>query len=123
MVRAAHSHTSRTEETQHKSYTPPYILKLIKQKTNTEIYATELFNRITKHFAIKHNANVKKELSNYTNENWMTKKKALSTQDNILVVEQKFLKNKRSVIPALNCSTSTAVTDDQKANILADSIF
>ncbi|GFW28224.1 hypothetical protein TNCV_4499541 [Trichonephila clavipes] len=30
--RAAHSHASRPLETQHKSYTPPYIHKLIKQR-------------------------------------------------------------------------------------------
>ncbi|GFX21899.1 probable RNA-directed DNA polymerase from transposon X-element [Trichonephila clavipes] len=35
----------------------------------------------------------------------------------------KFLKNKRSDIPPLNCSSGTAVTDTQKANILAESIL
>ncbi|GFU95314.1 hypothetical protein TNCV_4309131 [Trichonephila clavipes] len=57
------------------------------------------------------------------NENWIARLKALSTQDNNLWAVQKFLNNKRSDIPALNCSTGTAVTDDQKANILADSIL
>ncbi|GFT59721.1 hypothetical protein TNCV_4693201 [Trichonephila clavipes] len=32
-------------------------------------------------------------------------------------------KNKRSDIPPLNCSSGTAVTDTQKANILAESIL
>ncbi|GFW65419.1 hypothetical protein TNCV_4410271 [Trichonephila clavipes] len=47
----------------------------------------------------------------------------LSTHKTIVWVVQKFLKNKRSDIPPLNCSTGTAVTDNQKANILAESIL
>ncbi|GFS85337.1 probable RNA-directed DNA polymerase from transposon X-element [Trichonephila clavipes] len=35
----------------------------------------------------------------------------------------KTLKNQSSDIPPLNCTTGTAVTDNQKANILADSIL
>ncbi|GFW52371.1 hypothetical protein TNCV_4218781 [Trichonephila clavipes] len=67
--------------------------------------------------------NVKKELRKYSNENWTAKLKALDTQDNSLWAVQKFLKNKRSDIPPLNCSSGTAVTDTQKANILAESIL
>ncbi|GFX08200.1 hypothetical protein TNCV_4784141 [Trichonephila clavipes] len=61
--------------------------------------------------------------NNDHNENWTAKLKALSTQDHSLWAVQKFLKNKRSDIPDLNCSTGTAVTEDQKANILAESIL
>ncbi|GFV68726.1 hypothetical protein TNCV_1902421 [Trichonephila clavipes] len=67
--------------------------------------------------------NVKKELRKYSNENWTARLKALDTQDNSLWAVQKFLKNKRSDIPPLNCSSGTAVTDTQKANILAESIL
>ncbi|GFU17405.1 retrovirus-related Pol polyprotein from transposon TNT 1-94 [Trichonephila clavipes] len=59
----------------------------------------------------------------YSNDNWTARLQALSAQDNILWPVQKFLKNKRSDIPPLNCSTGTAVTDSQKANILAESIL
>ncbi|GFX62158.1 probable RNA-directed DNA polymerase from transposon X-element [Trichonephila clavipes] len=65
----------------------------------------------------------KKELRKYSNENWTARLKALDTQDNSLWAVQKFLKNKRSDIPPLNCSSGTAVTDTQKANILAESIL
>ncbi|GFV26725.1 RNA-directed DNA polymerase from mobile element jockey [Trichonephila clavipes] len=58
-----------------------------------------------------------------SNENWTARLKALDTQDNSLWAVQKFLKNKRSDIPPLNCSSGTAVTDTQKANILAESIL
>ncbi|GFS59782.1 RNA-directed DNA polymerase from mobile element jockey [Trichonephila clavipes] len=67
--------------------------------------------------------NVKKELKNYTNENWTARLQALSTQDNSLWAVQKFFKNKRSDIPSLHCTTGTAITDQQKANILAESIL
>ncbi|GFY27868.1 probable RNA-directed DNA polymerase from transposon X-element [Trichonephila clavipes] len=94
-VRAAHSHASRPIETLRKSYTPPYIHNLIKQKNQYRNFY----------------------------ENWTARLRALDTQDNSLWAVQKFLKNKRSDIPPLNCSSSTAVTDTQKANILAESIL
>ncbi|GFW47763.1 hypothetical protein TNCV_2829511 [Trichonephila clavipes] len=44
-------------------------------------------------------------------------------QDNSLWAVQKFFKNKRSGIPSLHCTTGTAITDKQKADILAESIL
>ncbi|GFT18647.1 nucleic-acid-binding protein from transposon X-element [Trichonephila clavipes] len=64
-----------------------------------------------------------KELKNYTNENWTARLQALNTQDNSLWAVQKFFKNKRSDIPSLHCTTGTAITDKQKADILAESIL
>ncbi|GFS92606.1 probable RNA-directed DNA polymerase from transposon BS [Trichonephila clavipes] len=122
-VRAAHSHASRPIETLRKSYTPPYIHNLIKQKNQYR----NLFHRtLDPHYKTLYNRaqkNVKKELRKYSNENWTARLKALDTQDNSLWAVQKFLKNKRSDIPPLNCSSGTAVTDTQKANILAESIL
>ncbi|GFT37072.1 probable RNA-directed DNA polymerase from transposon X-element [Trichonephila clavipes] len=122
-VRAAHSHASRPIETLRKSYTPPYIHNLIKQKNQYR----NLFHRtLDPHYKTLYNRaqkNVKKELRKYSNENWTARLKALDTQDNSLWAVQKFLKNKRFDIPPLNCSSGTAVTDTQKANILAESIL
>ncbi|GFT18881.1 probable RNA-directed DNA polymerase from transposon X-element [Trichonephila clavipes] len=122
-VRAAHSHASRPIVTPHKSYTPPYIHKLIKHKNQ---YRNLYHRTLDPHFKTLYNKaqkNVKKELRNYSNENWTARLQALSAQDNSLWAVQKFLKNKRSDIPPLNCTTGKAVTDNQKANILADSIL
>ncbi|GFX91422.1 probable RNA-directed DNA polymerase from transposon X-element [Trichonephila clavipes] len=47
---------------------------------------------------------------------------ALNTTDNSLWRTQKFFKSKRPKIPPLNCATGTAVTDQQKANLLATNI-
>ncbi|GFS63993.1 probable RNA-directed DNA polymerase from transposon X-element [Trichonephila clavipes] len=52
-----------------------------------------------------------------------TRLQALRTQDNSLWAAQKFFKNKRSDIPSLHCTTGTAITDKQKADILAESIL
>ncbi|GFW14388.1 probable RNA-directed DNA polymerase from transposon X-element [Trichonephila clavipes] len=122
-VRAAHSHASRPIETLRKSFTPHHIHKLIKQKNQFR----NLYHRtLDPHYKTLYNRakkNVKKELKNYTNENWTARLQALKTQDNSLWAVQKFFKNKRSDIPSLHCTTGTAITDKQKADILAESIL
>ncbi|GFX12419.1 nucleic-acid-binding protein from transposon X-element [Trichonephila clavipes] len=67
-------------------------------------------------------ANLKKELKIYSNDTWNARLEALNTTDNSLWEAQRFLKNKRSQIPTLNCATGMAVTDPQKANLLANTI-
>ncbi|GFX83046.1 hypothetical protein TNCV_5001941 [Trichonephila clavipes] len=123
MVRAAHSHASRPIETLRKSFTPHHIHKLIRQKNQFR----NLYHRtLDPHYKTLYNRaqkNVKKELKNYTNENWTARLQALNTQDNSLWAVQKFFKNKRSDIPSLHCTTGTAITDKQKADILAESIL
>ncbi|GFS61137.1 RNA-directed DNA polymerase from mobile element jockey [Trichonephila clavipes] len=122
-VCAAHSHASRPIETFRKSFTPHHIHKLIKQKNQFR----NLYHRtLDPHYKTLYNRaqkNVKKELKNYTNENWTARLQALNTQDNSLWAVQKFFKNKRSDIPSLHCTTGTAITDKQKADILAESIL
>ncbi|GFY08635.1 probable RNA-directed DNA polymerase from transposon X-element [Trichonephila clavipes] len=122
-VRAAHIHASRPIETLRKSFTPHHIHKLIKQKNQFR----NLYHRtLDPHYKTLYNRaqkNVKKELKNYTNENWTARLQALSTQDNSLWAVQKFFKKKRSDIPSLHCTTGTAITDKQKADILAESIL
>ncbi|GFW54502.1 probable RNA-directed DNA polymerase from transposon X-element [Trichonephila clavipes] len=89
-VRAAHSHASRPIETLRKSFTPHHIHKLIKQKNQFR----NLYHRtLDPHYKTLYNRaqkNVKKELKNYTNENWTARLQALSTQDNSLWAVQKF---------------------------------
>ncbi|GFX79521.1 hypothetical protein TNCV_825101 [Trichonephila clavipes] len=63
-----------------------------------------------------------KELKIYSNDTWNARLEALNTTDNSLWEAQRFLKNKRSQIPTLNCATGMAVTDPQKANLLANTI-
>ncbi|GFX10246.1 hypothetical protein TNCV_1866441 [Trichonephila clavipes] len=51
-------------------------------------------------------------------------KKVRSTQHHRQqpMAHTKIFKNKRSKIPSLNCATGTAVTDQQKANLLATNL-
>ncbi|GFW38622.1 probable RNA-directed DNA polymerase from transposon X-element [Trichonephila clavipes] len=122
-VAPPHSHASRPIETLRKSFTPHHIHKLIKQKNQ---YRNLYHRTLDPHYKTLYNRaqkNVKKELKNYTNENWTARLQALSTQDNSLWAVQKIFKNKRSDIPSLHCTTGTAITDQQKANILAESIL
>ncbi|GFS82066.1 nucleic-acid-binding protein from transposon X-element, partial [Trichonephila clavipes] len=63
-----------------------------------------------------------KELKIYSNDTWNARLEALNTTDNSLWEAQRFLKNKRSQIPTLNCATGMAVTDPQKANLIANTI-
>ncbi|GFV06311.1 hypothetical protein TNCV_2229471 [Trichonephila clavipes] len=58
----------------------------------------------------------------YSNDTWNARLEALNTSDNGLWEPQRFLKNKRSQIPTLNCATDMAVTEPQKANLLANTI-
>ncbi|GFV46664.1 RNA-directed DNA polymerase from mobile element jockey, partial [Trichonephila clavipes] len=97
-------------------------LSLINYHPNSINSGTDIDQKISE-FTETSTKNVKKELRNYSNDNWTAKLQALNAQDNSLWAVQKFLKNKRSDIPPLNCSTGTAVTDNQKANILAESIL
>ncbi|GFX28776.1 nucleic-acid-binding protein from transposon X-element [Trichonephila clavipes] len=46
----------------------------------------------------------------------------ICTQDNSLWHTQKLSKNKRQAIPPLECDRGTAITDTQKANLLADTL-
>ncbi|GFU32521.1 RNA-directed DNA polymerase from mobile element jockey [Trichonephila clavipes] len=65
-VRAARSHASRPMETLHKSYTPPHIHNLIKQKNQ---YRNLYHRTLDPHYKTLYNRaqkNVKKELRNYT---------------------------------------------------------
>ncbi|GFY32004.1 probable RNA-directed DNA polymerase from transposon X-element [Trichonephila clavipes] len=64
----------------------------------------------------------KKELKKHNDSIWQKRLESLNTTDNSLWRTQKFFKNKRSKIPPLNCATGTAVTDQQKANLLATNI-
>ncbi|GFW94006.1 probable RNA-directed DNA polymerase from transposon X-element [Trichonephila clavipes] len=67
-------------------------------------------------------SDLKNELKKYNDIIWQKRLEALNTADNSLWRTQKFFKNKRPKIPPLNCATGTAVTDQQKANLLATNI-
>ncbi|GFS91162.1 putative RNA-directed DNA polymerase from transposon X-element [Trichonephila clavipes] len=84
--------------------------------------AVSELQKLKKQLTWRAQANLKKELKIYSNDTWNARLEALNTTDNSLWEAQRFLKNKRSQIPTLNCATGMAVTDPQKANLLANTI-
>ncbi|GFV90003.1 RNA-directed DNA polymerase from mobile element jockey [Trichonephila clavipes] len=98
-----HSHASRPIETDRRNFTPHHINQLIKIKN---------------YFRKRYHQTLKK----YNDIIWQKRLEALNTADNSLWRTQNFFKNKRPKIPPLNCATGTAVTDQQKANLLATNI-
>ncbi|GFT55923.1 hypothetical protein TNCV_2157981 [Trichonephila clavipes] len=118
-VVATHSHASQPIVNAHRNYTPNHINQLIKHKNNLRKRYQQTLNPFHKTLCNRAQANLKKELKIYSNDTWNARLEALNTTDNSLWEAQRFLKNKRSQIPTLNCATGMAVTDPQKANLLA----
>ncbi|GFW98399.1 probable RNA-directed DNA polymerase from transposon X-element [Trichonephila clavipes] len=75
---------------------------------------------VTTAAAEERNQTSRKNSKKYNDNIWRKRFEALNTTDNSLWCTQKFFK--RSKIPPLNCATGTAVTDQQKANLLAANI-
>ncbi|GFS98919.1 nucleic-acid-binding protein from transposon X-element [Trichonephila clavipes] len=121
-VVATHSHASQPIVNAHRNYTPNHITQLIKHKNNLRKRYQQTLNPFYKTLCNRAQANLKKELKIYSNDTWNARLEALNTTDNSLWEAQRFLKNKRSQIPTLNCATGMAVTDPQKANLLANTI-
>ncbi|GFW65495.1 probable RNA-directed DNA polymerase from transposon X-element [Trichonephila clavipes] len=117
-----HSHASRPIETDRRNFTPHNINQLIKIKTYFRKRYHQTLNPIFKSHYNRAQSDFKKELKKYNDIIWQKRLEALNTADNSLWRTQKFFKNKRPKIPPLNCATGTAVTDQQKANLLASNI-
>ncbi|GFY08575.1 probable RNA-directed DNA polymerase from transposon X-element [Trichonephila clavipes] len=121
-VTDTHSHASRPIETDRKNFTPNNINQLIKIKNYFRKRYHQTLNPIFKSHYNRAQSDLKKELTKYNDIIWQKRLEALNTADNSLCRTRKFFKNKRPKIPPLNCATGTAVTDQQKANLLATNI-
>ncbi|GFW96287.1 RNA-directed DNA polymerase from mobile element jockey [Trichonephila clavipes] len=117
-----HSHASRPIETDRRNFTPHNINQLIKIKNYFRKRYHQTLNPIFKSHYNRAHFDLKKELKKYNDIIWQKRLEALNTADNSLWRMQKFFKNKRPKIPPLHCATGTAVTDQQKANLLATNI-
>ncbi|GFT36583.1 putative DD41D transposase [Trichonephila clavipes] len=67
-------------------------------------------------------ARIKKELKKHSQDTWKNRLLALNTQDNSFWNIQKIFKNKRVDIPALHTASGVAITDDQNANLIANTL-
>ncbi|GFT28704.1 probable RNA-directed DNA polymerase from transposon X-element [Trichonephila clavipes] len=122
VVIETHSHASRTIEIDHRNFTPQHINRLLKLKNHLRKRYHQTLNPIFKTQYNRAQSDLKKELKKYNDSIWQKRLEALNTTDNSLWRTQKFFKSKRPKIPPLNCATGTAVTDQQKANLLATNI-
>ncbi|GFU84096.1 probable RNA-directed DNA polymerase from transposon BS [Trichonephila clavipes] len=84
------------------------------QRTLNLIYKTEA-NRLQ--------SILKKEIKIHNQNTWATKLASLETQDNSLWQMQKHFRKKRSNIPDLTSPTGIASTDEQKANLIANTFI
>ncbi|GFX32949.1 probable RNA-directed DNA polymerase from transposon X-element [Trichonephila clavipes] len=117
-----HSHASRPIEIDRRNFTPQHINKLLKLKNHLRKRYHQTLNPIFKTQYNRAQSDFKKELKKHNDSIWQKRLEALNTTDNRLWRTQNFFKNKRPKIPPLNCATGTAVTDQQKANLLATNI-
>ncbi|GFV83720.1 nucleic-acid-binding protein from transposon X-element [Trichonephila clavipes] len=117
-----HSHASRPIETDRRNFTPHHINQLLKIKNYFRKRYHQTLNPIFKSHYNRAQSDLKKELKKYNDNIWQKRLEALNTAYNSLWCTQNFFKNKRPKIPPLNCATGTAVTDQQKANLLATNI-
>ncbi|GFW84492.1 probable RNA-directed DNA polymerase from transposon X-element [Trichonephila clavipes] len=117
-----HSHASRPIETDRRNFTPQHINRLLKLKNYLRKQYHQTLNPLFKTQYNRAQSDFKKELKKHNDSIWQKRLESLNTTDNSLWRTQKFFKNKRSKIPPLNCATGTAVTDQQKANLLATNI-
>ncbi|GFS94961.1 nucleic-acid-binding protein from transposon X-element [Trichonephila clavipes] len=117
-----HSHASRPIGTDRRNFTPQHINRLLKLKNYLRKQYHQTLNPIFKSQYNRAQSDFKKELKKHNDSIWQKRLESLNTTDNSLWRTQKFFKNKRSKIPPLNCATGTAVTDQQKANLLATNI-
>ncbi|GFX02801.1 probable RNA-directed DNA polymerase from transposon X-element [Trichonephila clavipes] len=117
-----HSHASRPIEIDRRNFTPQHINRLLKLKNHLRKRYHQTLNPIFKTHYNRAQSDLKKEFKKYNDCIWQKRLEALNTTDNSLWRTQKFFKSKRPKIPPLNCATGTAVTDQQKANLLATNI-
>ncbi|GFW79516.1 putative RNA-directed DNA polymerase from transposon X-element [Trichonephila clavipes] len=117
-----HSHASRPIETDRRNFTPHHTNQLLKIKNYFRKGYHQTLNPIFKSHYNRAQSDLKKELKKYNDNIWQKRLEALNTADNSLWRTQRFFKNRRPKIPPPNCATGTAVTDQQKANLLATNI-
>ncbi|GFX42257.1 probable RNA-directed DNA polymerase from transposon X-element [Trichonephila clavipes] len=121
-VRSAHTEASKPITNTHHSYTPNHIKNLIFLKNRARKLYQNTLNPIFKTETNRLQAKIKRELKKHSQETWKNKLIALNTQDNSFWNIQKIFKHKRVDIPALKTNSGIAITDDQKANLIADTL-
>ncbi|GFT84406.1 probable RNA-directed DNA polymerase from transposon X-element [Trichonephila clavipes] len=121
-VCSAHLESSQPITDTRHTFTPSHIKKLITMKNRARKMHQITLNPIYKTESNRLQAKIKKELKKHSQETWKNRLLSLNTQDNSFWNIQKIFKNKRVDIPALHTASGIAITDDQKANLIAKTL-
>ncbi|GFX57715.1 putative RNA-directed DNA polymerase from transposon BS [Trichonephila clavipes] len=121
-VRSAHLESSKPITNALHSYTPKYIKDLIFLKNRTRKPYQNILNPVYKTKTNRLQAKIKKELKKHSQETWKNRLLARNTQDKSFWNIQKLFKHKRVDTPSLNTNSGIAITDDQKANLIATTL-
>ncbi|GFU82431.1 nucleic-acid-binding protein from transposon X-element [Trichonephila clavipes] len=119
-VSSAHSHASEPITATRHSYTPQHIKQIITLKNRARKLYQRTLNPTHKTEANRLQAILKREIKIHKQNTWATKLASLEPQDNSLWQMQKHLRKKRSNIPNLTSPSGIASTDNQKANLIAN---
>ncbi|GFX43047.1 probable RNA-directed DNA polymerase from transposon X-element [Trichonephila clavipes] len=121
-VCSAHLESSQPITDTRHNFTPSHIKKLITMKNRARKMHQITLNPTYKTETNRLQAKIKKELKKHSQETWKNRLLSLNTQDNSFWNIQKIFKNKRADIPALHTASGLAITDDQKANLIAKTL-
>ncbi|GFX34293.1 putative RNA-directed DNA polymerase from transposon X-element [Trichonephila clavipes] len=121
-VCSAHLESSQPITDTRHTFTPSHIKKLITMKNRARKMHQITLNPTYKTETNRLQAKIKKELKKHSQETWKNRLLSLNTQDNSFWNIQKIFKNKRADIPALHTASGLAITDDQKANLIAKTL-
>ncbi|GFU02273.1 uncharacterized protein TNCV_2921661 [Trichonephila clavipes] len=122
-VSSAHSHASEPITTTRHSYTPQHIKQIITLKNRARKLYQRTLNPTHKTEANRLQAILKREIKIHKQNTWATKLASLEPQDNSLWQMQKHFRKKRSNIPNLTSPSGIASTDEQKANLIANTFI
>ncbi|GFW46957.1 RNA-directed DNA polymerase from mobile element jockey [Trichonephila clavipes] len=122
-VSSAHDLASKPITTTRHSYTPQHIKQIITMKNRARKSFQRTLNPIYKTEANRLQSILKKEIKIHNQNTWATKLASLETQNNSLWQMQKHFRKKRSNIPNLTSSNGIASTDEQKANLIANTFI
>ncbi|GFW84556.1 probable RNA-directed DNA polymerase from transposon X-element [Trichonephila clavipes] len=122
-VSSVHNLASKPIKNTRHNYTPQHINYLITCKNRARKLYQQTLNPIHKTEANRLQKLIKKEIRIHAQNTWNAKLESLETQDNSLWHMQKYFRKKRSDIPNLTGPNGIASNDEQKANLIANTLI
>lgn len=115
-----HKHTKQIIINTNRDPFPQHITQLITRRNNIRKHWQRTQNLQYREQMKELNKEIRKEISNWSNEKWQNKLNSLNTKDYSLWKFTKSLKRKNIYIPTLTHNNSTYFTDEEKANAIGE---